>query len=103
MSAPEEPRRCELKLLVTCSGGADVFSPLANAWGCFYCLGEFAMQLYGARPKCIHCREELRFEKGRGWVHREGLIYKQRLEHGEFLDDHAALPDVAIQEPAAHK
>lgn len=25
---------------------------------------------------CQHCGEELRFERGRGWVHQEGGTYK---------------------------
>ena len=33
-------------------------------------------------PKvCLFCDEELRFEKGRGWVHKDGKLYKTRLEY----------------------
>ncbi len=27
--------------------------------------------------RCQYCDEELKFEKGRGWVHMEGGLYKQ--------------------------
>lgn len=45
------------------------------------------------QPRCIHCGELLHRDGDRGWVHPEGLIYKQRIEHGEYLDDHAAGSD----------
>jgi hypothetical protein len=52
---------------------------------------------------CLHCKEPLRYEAGRGWVHQDGLIYQQRLEHGDYVDDHAALPSGDVQEPGPYK
>ena len=47
------------------------------------------------RLKCLYCGEELRFERGRGYVHQDGSLYKQRQDPrtGDMVDDHVATPD----------
>jgi hypothetical protein len=52
---------------------------------------------------CVHCKEPLQFVLTRGWVHSDGLIYKQRMEHGQYVDDHAALPASDVQEHTPYK
>jgi hypothetical protein len=43
--------------------------------------------------KCRWCGESLRFERGRGWVHGDGKLYKTRVDaDGIERDDHVALP-----------
>jgi len=59
--------------------------------------------------KCAHCNQQLRFEPGKGWVHRGGSPYVTRCVkcghqenttgiwvcprcRGEMVDDHRAIP-----------
>ena len=39
---------------------------------------------------CVWCKEELKFDPEKGWVHLDGQLYRQRLDG---KDDHCALPD----------
>jgi len=47
---------------------------------------------------CNRCGEPLKYERGRGWVHRDGKLIKTKMEYSEILgkvvekDDHCALP-----------
>ena len=47
---------------------------------------------------CIWCGEELKYVSGKGWLHPDGKLYKQKLvkterhPEGELVDDHCALP-----------
>jgi hypothetical protein len=43
--------------------------------------------------RCRWCGEPLRFERGRGWVHGDGKVYKTRVDaDGIERDDHVAFP-----------
>lgn len=66
--------------------------------------------------KCMWCGEQLIFSRGKGWVHRDGKVYKTRVAYPRFcpvcvgllldgfcgkclkqypkqeIDDHCALP-----------
>jgi len=44
--------------------------------------------------KCLWCGEELLYMIGRGWLHPDGQLYKQKYdpESGRMVDDHCALP-----------
>ena len=51
---------------------------------------------------CLHCGEPLHFDRGKGWLHPDGSLIKQRLkitergpggDKGTLVDDHVALPD----------
>lgn len=50
---------------------------------------------HGSRPpRCVWCREPLRFVSGRGYVHQDGALYRTRLDaDGVERDDHCALPN----------
>lgn len=75
----------------------------------------------GENMKCLWCGEELKFVRGKGWVHQDGKLYKtkkvyprfcrkchNRLHNGfcnicgiqyekEEVDDHCALPDFSSE------
>jgi hypothetical protein len=57
-----------------------------------------ATKVMTSQTVCVWCGEPLRFERGRGWVHQDGSVYKQRIEkterhpEGELVDDHCVLP-----------
>lgn len=67
--------------------------------------------------RCCHCGELLQFERGKGWLHEDGSLYKQRYDYPrlcrqcftrldsagycnrcniqytkEMVDDHCAIP-----------
>ena len=48
---------------------------------------------------CQRCGEILHFDRGKGWLHPDGNLIKQKLvvterhPEGEWVDDHVALPD----------
>lgn len=49
---------------------------------------------FSGPPRCVWCREPLRFQPGRGYVHQDGALYRTRLDpDGVERDDHCALPD----------
>jgi ribosomal protein L24E len=47
--------------------------------------------------KCLYCGEELIWDRGKGWVHQDGEIYKQRKmtkeEMERFIQIHNRPPD----------
>lgn len=45
--------------------------------------------------KCLWCGEQLHYVLGRGWLHPDGQLYKQKYDpkSGQMVDDHCALPD----------
>lgn len=43
--------------------------------------------------KCLWCGEQLRYERGKGYLHLDGQLYKTFVgEDGEVRDDHCARP-----------
>jgi hypothetical protein len=58
---------------------------------------------------CIHCGEALTFEHGKGWLHPDGKLIKQRLvkthKHpsGILVDDHIATPNCSVNHSKEEK
>lgn len=71
-----DPHQNDLPPLTSMLGGPAIFQP--------------------GRTNCMWCKEPLHYVLGRGWVHADGLLYAQRLEHGQYVDDHCALPAAQV-------